>query len=149
VPTDSARAELRIRAGVEDVLETIHDVATQPEWIPEIKAATVLDSTEGGLPLRAELAASTAVGTDRYTLAYDHLADGIAWTMEHGRLQTGQEGRLTAEPVGPPQDELTLVTYELTIHHNLPLPGFIRSRTIKGLVTGTLEGLRRRHEGGG
>lgn len=149
MPTDRARAQLRIRARVEDVLETIHDVASQPEWIPEIKEATVLDSTADGHPLRAELAASTAVGTDRYTLTYDHLPDGISWTMEHGRLQTGQEGRLTAEPVGPAEDGLTLATYELTIHHNLPLPGFIRSRTIKGLVTGTLEGLRTRLEGSG
>ncbi len=146
MPTDTARAELRIRARVEDVLESIHDVATQPEWIPEIKEATVLDRTDEGLPLRAELAASTAVGTDRYTLLYEHLPEGIEWSMEHGRLQTGQEGRLTAEPVGPAEDGLTLAAYELTIHHNLPLPGFIRSRTIKGLVSGTLEGLRRRHE---
>ena len=34
------------------------------------------------------------------------------------------------------------MTYELTIHHNLPLPGFIRRRVIKGLVGSTLTGLQ-------
>ena len=33
----------------------------------------------------------------------------------------------------------TSVTYDLTIHHNLPLPGFLRSRVIKGLVDSTLD----------
>ena len=38
------------------------------------------------------------------------------------------------------------MTYELTIHHNLPLPGFIRNRVIKGLVDSTLTGLKARLE---
>jgi hypothetical protein len=63
--------------------------------------------------------------------------------MESGRLQTAQEGDLRAVPDG---DGGTLATYELTIEHPLPLPGFVRSRVIKGLVTGTLAGLRDRHE---
>ena len=38
------------------------------------------------------------------------------------------------------------MTYELTIHHNLPLPGFLRHRVIKGLVESTLRGLKKRSE---
>lgn len=142
MPTDTARAEQRIAAPVAQVLATIHDVATQPEWIPEIKEVEVLDADADGLPLRAALAASTAVGTDRYTLRYTHRPDGIHWTLESGRLQTAQEGDLRAVAEGGG----TLATYELTIEHPLPLPGFVRSRVIKGLVTGTLTGLRERHE---
>jgi hypothetical protein len=142
VPTDTARAEQRIAAPVAQVLATIHDVATQPEWIPEIKEVEVLDADADGRALRAALAASTAVGTDRYTLRYTHRPDGIHWTLESGRLQTAQEGDLTAVPEG----DGTLARYDLTIEHPLPLPGFVRSRVIKGLVTGTLTGLRKRHE---
>ena len=47
------------------------------------------------------------------------------------------------------QPARTAVTYELTIHHNLPLPGFIRNRVIKGLVDSTLKGLEQRVEGTG
>ena len=35
----------------------------------------------------------------------------------------------------------TEVAFSLTISHNLPLPGFIRSRTIKGLVANNTGGL--------
>lgn len=145
MPTDTARAEQRIAAPTAEVLATIHDVASQPEWIPEIREVEVLEVGDDGLALRAALAASTAVGTDRYTLAYTHRADGIRWTLESGRLQTRQEGDLSAVPAADGTGATTVV-YELTIEHPLPLPGFVRSRVIKGLVAGTVEGLRARHE---
>ena len=144
MPRDTARAEQRIAAPVAEVLATIHDVATQPDWIPEIKEVEVLDSDAEGRALRAALAAATAVGTDRYTLRYTHRPDGIHWTMESGRLQTAQEGDLGRR--APRGTSGSLATYELTIEHPLPLPGFVRSRVIKGLVTGTLTGLRDRLE---
>lgn len=141
MPTDHARHEVEVRAGVEPVLATIRDVGSQPEWIPTIREAEVLEVDELGLPRTARFAAATAVGTDRYTLAYEHSPDGMSWTMVEGRLQTGQEGAYTVEPLGA---DLTRVTYDLTIHHNLPLPGFLRSRIIKGLVDETLSGLQER-----
>jgi hypothetical protein len=84
------------------------------------------------------------VGSDEYTLSYDHAEDGMSWTMLEGRLQTGQEGRYA---LAGSAGGATSVTYELTIHTNLPLPGFVRSRVIKGLVDSTLTGLKKRLEG--
>jgi hypothetical protein len=123
------------------VLALLRDVASQPEWIPEILEAQVLSSDAQGRPLTAAFAASTSVGTDRYTLAYEHSPHGMSWSMVKGRLQTGQEGVYTLESAGRGR---TKVTYQLTVHHNLPLPGFIRSRVIKGLVSDTLTGLKGR-----
>lgn len=143
MPTDSARRDIELRSGLTAVLATLRDVASQPEWVPAIKDAEVLEADDRGLPRRARFAASTAVGTDRYTLTYEHSPHGLSWTMLEGRLQTGQEGRYTVEPLGRGR---TRVTYELTIHHNLPLPGFIRSRVVNGLVQDTLDGLRTRLE---
>lgn len=141
MPTDHARHDVEVRAALDAVLATLRDVASQPEWIPTIQEAEVLETDDDGLPRTARFAASTAVGTDRYTLAYEHSPDGLSWTLVEGRLQTGQEGAYTLEPVAA---DTTRVTYDLTIHHNLPLPGFIRSRVIKGLVDETLTGLRTR-----
>jgi hypothetical protein len=143
MPKDNWADTVEVEAGLKSVLATIRDVGSQPEWIPEIKEAEVLETTERGLPAVARFAASTAVGTDRYTLGYDHTSHGMSWHMLSGRLQTGQEGVYTLESAGRGR---TKVTYELTIHHNLPLPGFIRSRVIKGLVRSTLDGLTARME---
>ncbi|GES39785.1 hypothetical protein RAJCM14343_5063 [Rhodococcus aetherivorans] len=126
------------------VLATIRDLESQTEWIPEILEAEVLEvDEETGLPRTARFKASATVGTDSYTLTYRHRDDGMSWSMLQGRLQTGQEGRYQLDAVGPAS---TSVTYELTIHHNLPLPGFLRNRVIKGLVDSTLTGLKKRLE---
>ena len=141
MPTDTATQSVEVSAPQAAVLALLRDVASQPEWIPEILEAEVLSSDRQGRPLTAKFAASTSVGTDRYTLAYEHSPHGLSWTMVKGRLQTGQEGVYTLEPAGRGR---TKVTYALTIHHNLPLPGFLRSRDIKGLVSDTLNGLQGR-----
>ena len=140
MPTDSATQTVEIKAPFEEVRATIRDVGGQAEWIPEILEAELLEVYEDDdLPATARFKASATVGTDEYTLSYEHTDTTMSWTMVKGRLQTGQEGCYTLEELGP---DLTSVTYQLTIHHNLPLPGFIRSRVIKGLVNSTLTGLK-------
>jgi len=142
MPADSATRSVEVASPPADVLAVLRDVEAQPEWIPEILEAELLEVYEdGGLPATARFKASAAVGTDEYTLSYEHLDDAMAWTMVEGRLQTGQEGRYTLAELEPGR---TRVTYELTIHHHLPLPGFVRQRVINGLVESTLQGLERR-----
>jgi carbon monoxide dehydrogenase subunit G len=144
MPTDSATKTIDVKAPPEEVLATLRDVESQAEWIPEILEAEVLEVyDDDGLPATARFKASATVGTDEYTLSYEHADDGMSWTMVSGKLQTGQEGRYTVAGAGLG----STVTYELTIHHNLPLPGFIRTRVIRGLVDSTLQGLKARLEG--
>jgi hypothetical protein len=140
MPTDHARETIEVKAPFTEVLETLRDIEGQAVWIPEILEAELLEVyEEDDLPATARFKASATVGTDRYTLAYEHSDDGMSWTMVEGHLQTGQEGRYQLRELGR---DLTSVTYDLTIHHNLLLPGFIRSRVIKGLVDSTLTGLK-------
>ena len=140
MPTDHARETIEIKTPFSEVLDTLRDIEGQAEWIPEILEAELLEVYEDDeLPATARFKASATVGTDRYTLAYEHTDDGMSWTMVEGHLQTGQEGRYQLRELGR---DLTSVTYDLTIHHNLPLPGFLRSRVIKGLVDSTLTGLK-------
>ena len=144
MPTDTATKTIEVKASLDDVLATIRDVEGQVSWIPEILEAELLEVYDDGLPATARFKASATVGTDEYTLSYEHADDGMSWTMVKGRLQTGQEGRYTLVAKGK---HATTVTYELTIHHNMPLPGFIRNRVIKGLVDSTLNGLKQHLEG--
>jgi len=144
MPTDSHTGTVEIAAPFEDVLATVRDVESQVDWIPEILEAELLEVYEAdGLPATARFKASATVGTDEYTLSYEHTDTTMSWTMVEGRMQTGQEGSYTLDAVAP---DRTLVTYELTIHHNLPLPGFVRHRVIRGLVEDTLTGLQQHFE---
>ena len=144
MPVDTSEQTIRVDASYATVLETLRDVESQAEWIPEIRAAEVLDVDSDGMPATATFKAAAPVGTDEYTLAYTHRPDGMSWSMVTGRLRTGQEGDYSVRELEPGH---TSVTYRLTIHHNLPLPGFLRSRVINGLVSSTLGGLKSRVEG--
>lgn len=147
MPTDSATQTVEVRAPLSEVLATIRDVESQVDWIPEIREAELLELYEDDeLPATARFKAAATVGTDEYTLSYEHADDGMSWSMVKGKLQTGQEGRYTLEAVAA---DRTMVTYELTIHHNMPLPGFVRNRVIKGLVSNTLTGLKKHLDGAG
>src|SRR6478752_10240252 len=140
MPTDHARETIEIKAPFSEVLDTIRDIESQAVWIPEILEAELLEVYEDDdLPATARFKASATVGTDSYTLSYEHTDNTMSWTMVEGKMQTGQEGCYTLVELDP---QRTSVTYELTIHHNLPLPGFIRQRVINGLVGSTLDGLQ-------
>ena len=139
MPTDEASRTVQVTAPFDEVLATIRDVESQVTWIPEILQAELLEEYEDGLPATAHFKAQAPVGTDEYTLEYDHSDDGMTWSLVSGRLQTGQDGRYALRAVG---DEVTEVTYTLRISHHLPLPGFVRSRVIKGLVESTVSGLK-------
>jgi uncharacterized membrane protein len=146
MPTDTASSTVTIAAPFDDVLATIRAVDTQPVWVPEIKEAELLEEYEDGTPATARFSASTPVGTDRYTLSYEHSDDGMVWHLVEGRLQTEQDGTYSLTQI---DDEHTEVTFGLRISHNLPLPGFLRNRVIKGLVANTTGGLKSHLEGTG
>ena len=138
MPTDTATSTVVVSAPLDMVLEHLRDVEDTPHWVPDIKEVEVLTRNDDGTPLTAAVAASTAVGTDRYTLRYEHSPTGLSWHLVEGRMQTGQDAEYVLRALDATRTE---VFFTLTISHNLPLPGFIRSRTIKGLVANNTGGL--------
>ncbi|HSF26357.1 MAG TPA: SRPBCC family protein [Actinomycetes bacterium] len=138
--TDVATDTIEVDAPPAQVLATLRDVAAQPHWVREVTSVDLLDTDEQGRPATARVTATTPMGTDEYTLAYEHTDEGMSWSMVEGRLQTGQDGHYTLEGL---DDDRTRVTFELAISHNLPLPGFLTRQVVNGVVTGTLAGLKR------
>ena len=105
MPTDSATRTVEVAAPFADVLATIRDVESQVDWIPEILEAELLEVYEGDeLPATARFKASATVGTDEYTLSYEHTDNTMSWTMVEGRMQTGQEGCYTLVELGAGPD---------------------------------------------
>ena len=139
MPTDHAVQTVVIAAPFDTVLAQVRDVESQTEWVKEVLEAELLEEYEDGTPATARFKSSTTIGTDQYTLAYEHFDDGMAWSLVKGKLQTAQDARYTLRPLG---DDRTEVTFDLNISHNLPVPGFIRSRVIKGVVSSTVTGLK-------
>ena len=139
MPTDRATQTIEIGAQLDRVLATIRDVESQPSWVHEVLTAELVEIYEDGRPATAHFTASTPVGKDDYTLSYEHRDDGMSWSLVSGRLQTGQDASYVLKPLGKTK---TSVTFELTISHHLPLPGFIRRKVIGDLVNSTVTGLK-------
>ncbi|HET7901650.1 MAG TPA: SRPBCC family protein [Candidatus Nanopelagicales bacterium] len=146
MPTDEASRTVVVDAPQDRVLATLRDVAHQPDWVEEITKVEVLETGADGFPAVARVTAAAPVGTDEYTLAYEHRDDGMSWTLVKGRLQTGQDAAYTLRAVDPGSTE---VRFDLRISHNLPLPGFLRRKVIGDLVDHNVTGLQRHLEGGG
>jgi hypothetical protein len=139
MPTDHATETLVVAAPMSRVLAVIRDVESQASWVKEVLEAEVLEKYDDGTPARAHFTSTSPVGNDTYTLTYEHAPDAMTWSLVKGRLQTGQDGAYTLRDLGHGKTE---VTFDLTIRHNLPLPGFLRGRVIKGLVHSTVSGLK-------
>jgi Polyketide cyclase / dehydrase and lipid transport len=139
MPTDHATETVVVAASMKRVLSTIRDVESHPEWVREILEAEVLEKYPDGTPATAHFSATSPVGKDSYTLQYQHTGDAMSSSLLKGRLQTGQDATYTVRSLGRGKTE---VTFDLTIHHNLPLPGFLRGRVIRGLVHSTVDGLK-------
>ena len=139
MPTDHATETLVVAAPMNRVLAVIRDVKSQPSWVKEVLEAEILAKHDDGTPATAHFTATSPVGNDSYTLTYEHAPDAMTWSLVKGRLQTGQDGAYMLRDLGHGETE---VTFDLTIRHNLPLPGFLRGRVIKGLVHSTVSGLK-------
>jgi len=144
LPTDTATRSIEVGAPLDRVLATLRDVGSQVQWVPEIRESEVLSRNTDGSPATARFRASTPVGTDEYTLAYQHRDDGLSWSLVQGRLQSGQDARYDVRRL---DDDRTEVSFDLRITHGLPLPGFVRRRVVTGLVMSTLKGLKKHLEG--
>lgn len=139
MPTDETTATVVIAAPYDEVLAAIRDVEGQAVWVPEIKTVELLEEYEDGLPATARFTAAAPVGTDEYTLEFEHREDGMDWSLVQGKLQTGQDAHYRLRRI---DDATTEVSFDLRITHNLPLPGFLRRRVIGDLAGSNVQGLK-------
>jgi len=72
MPTDHATETVVVAASIKRVLATVRDVESQPKWVKEVVEAEVLEEFDDGTPATAQFTATSPVGKDTYTLAYEH-----------------------------------------------------------------------------
>jgi ribosome-associated toxin RatA of RatAB toxin-antitoxin module len=139
MPTDHASGSIVVDASPDDVLAVLRDVEAQPQWVPQVTAAELLEEYEDGTPATASFQLSTPMGDDDFTLEFAHDDDGLSWTLVSSRMQKAQDGSYRLQPTG---DGGTEVTLDLTVDHSLSVPGFLRRKVFGGWVDGSLRGLK-------
>ena len=135
-----------IAASPAEVMAVINDYASYPAWAG-VKTAEVLTEYEDGTPAEVRLSVSQMGIDATYTLAYEYYEDdgGVSWTtVEASGAVKDIQGEYVLDPAG----DGTEVTYRLALEMGVSLPGFLRRKAEKQVVSTALGGLKKRVEGG-
>ena len=132
--------EIVIEASPEEILDVIADFETMPEWSGPHQSAEVLETGDEGRPSQVKMKVKVAGITDEQVVAYTWSGNEVSWTLVRSAQQRSQDGSYKLTPKG----EATLVKFEITVDPQVPLPGFVLKRAVKGIVDSATQELRNR-----
>jgi ribosome-associated toxin RatA of RatAB toxin-antitoxin module len=141
---DQTRSEITISATPAEVMATIADLASYPEWVSGIQQVEVLTEYEDGRPAEARFVIDSGAIKDRYALEYTWDGDdSVSWTLTEGDLLTAMDGTYRLADQGGS----TTVEYTLAVDLKIPMIGLIKRKAEKVIVDTALKGLKARVEG--
>ncbi len=133
--------DIVIEASPEEILDVIADFEAMPEWSEPHQSAEILETGDDGRPSKVKMRVRTAGITDEQVVAYTWSDSEVIWTLVSSGQQKSQDGKYTLVPQG---SEGTLVKMEISVDPNVPLPGFVLKRAIKGTIDSATKELRNR-----
>jgi Polyketide cyclase / dehydrase and lipid transport len=133
--------EIVIEASPGEILDVIADFPAMPEWSGPHQSAEILDTGDDGRPNQVKMKVKTAGITDEQVVAYTWSGNEVSWTLISSAQQKSQDGKYILVPKG---DNETLVKFEVTVDPNVPLPGFVLKRAVKGTMDAATQELRKR-----
>ena len=140
--------DIVIEASPEEILDVIADFEVMPEWSHPHQRVEILETRDDGRPSKVKMRVRTAGITDEQVVAYTWSDNVVSWTLVSSAQQRSQDGKYTLVPQGSegpkgPEGEATLVKFEISVDPNVPLPGFVLKRAIKGTIDTATQALRR------
>lgn len=132
--------DIVIEASPDEILDVIADFEAMPEWSEPHQSAEILDTGDDGRPRQVKMKVKVAGITDEQVVAYTWGDNLVSWKLVSSSQQKAQDGSYTLVPKG---DE-TLVKFELLADPNVPLPGFVLKRAVKGTIDSATKALRDR-----
>jgi uncharacterized membrane protein len=141
---EKVRDTIDIEASAAEVFQVATDFETYPEWNANIKNVEVKETDDEGYATKVWYEVDAKVRTVRYTLGYDYTdAPGsFSWSLDSGDVK-----ELSGSYAFDEFDDVTEVTYELSIDPGFPLPGFMKRQAEKQIMKGALQDLKKRVEG--
>lgn len=132
--------DIVIEASPEEILDVIADFEAMPEWSEPHQSAEILDTGDDGRPRQVKMKVKVAGITDEQVVAYTWGDNVVSWKLVSSSQQKAQDGSYTLVPKGND----TLVKFELLADPNVPLPGFVLKRAVKGTIDSATKALRER-----
>ena len=133
--------DIVIEASPEEILDVIADFQAMPEWSEPHQSAEVLATGDDGRPSQVKMKVKVAGITDEQVVAYTWAADAVSWTLVSSSQQKSQDGKYTLIPQG---ERRPWSSSSFLLDPNVPLPGFVLKRAVKGTVDSATKALRER-----
>jgi ribosome-associated toxin RatA of RatAB toxin-antitoxin module len=143
---ESVKESIDIRASAEAIFEVAADYENYPQWQEQVKKAEITETDEDGYGTAVYYEVDALVKEVSYTLEYDYSGwpKYFTWRLRDGDIKS-LDGKYGFEEF----DDVTEVTYELSIDPGFKIPALLRRRGEKQIVSMALKGLKQRVEGGG
>jgi len=140
---DSGSDSIVVNAAAARCIEVATDFAKYPEWAKDVKEAIVLERDSESRATMVEYRASALGRSTHFTLRYDYsqLPTRLSWQMVDGDIMRSIVGSYQFTESGA----TTRIDYGLEIELVLPLPGFVKRRAEKRILS-TLKELKARIE---
>jgi hypothetical protein len=140
---DSGSDSIVVNATAARCAEVATDFTRYPEWAKDVKEAVVLERDSDGRATMVEYRASALGRSTHFTLRYDYsqLPGRLSWHMVDGDIMRSIVGSYQFTENGA----TTRIDYGLEIELVLPLPGFVKRRAEKRILS-TLKELKARIE---
>jgi hypothetical protein len=136
--------EIVIEASPGEILDVIADIEAMPEWSGPHQSAEVLETGSDGLPSQVKMKVKVAGITDEQVVAYTWSGNEVSWTLVSSAQQKSQDGKYILVPKRSRGKDETLVKFEIAVDPNVPLPGFVLKRAIRGTMDSATQELRQR-----
>lgn len=136
-----------IRGTLQQCFDVLTDFEDYPNWAADVKAVSVDQRDDEGRPLQVTFRAAAFGRSTSYSLRYDYTGAprALSWRQADGDLTRRLDGAYELVPAG---QDITEITYRLTVDLKVPLPSFVKRRA-EGRIMGTaLRELKARVEGG-
>jgi Polyketide cyclase / dehydrase and lipid transport len=136
--------EILIEATPEEILDVIADFEAMPEWSGPHQSANIVETGADGRPTKVKMKVKTAGITDEQVVAYSWNGNEVSWSLVSSAQQKSQDGKYVLVPKCSEGEDHTLVKFEVTVDPNVPLPGFVLKRAVKGTMDAATQELRKR-----
>jgi ribosome-associated toxin RatA of RatAB toxin-antitoxin module len=143
---DMVKDSTDVEASAEEIFAVAADVEAYPEWNSAIKKVEVKERDDSGRATKVWMEVDAKLKVVRYTLLYDYseAPEAFSWSLLDGDVKE-LSGRYSFDEF----DDVTEVTYEMSVDPGFAIPGFLKRQAEKQVVRSALEDLKKRVESGG
>ena len=143
---ERVKDSIDIKASAEAIFDVAADYESYPEWQDQVKRAEIKETDDEGYGTAVYYEVDAIVKKVSYTLEYDYSGwpKYFTWKLRDGDIKA-LNGKYSFEEF----DEVTEVSYELSVDPGFKVPAMLRRRGEKQIVTMALKGLKQRVEASG